>query len=108
MCYPTYFLLVVASHVHMNCLPDINIIYTLRKNDFMQCGEELLSISHAKSTWQVIRKKKTHGIHNFCTSWAPRPFGSAPKKCSPVHISSVGFGSKIDQIYTTDSFFSPF
>ena len=27
-----HFLLVVASHVHMNCLLDINVIYTLRKN----------------------------------------------------------------------------
>ena len=36
MCYRTYFLLVVASHVHMNCLQDVNVIYTLRKNVFTQ------------------------------------------------------------------------
>ena len=34
MCYRTYFLLVVASHVHMNCLQDVNVIYTLHKNVF--------------------------------------------------------------------------
>ena len=27
-----YFLLVVTSYVHMSCLLDINVIYTLRKN----------------------------------------------------------------------------
>ena len=36
MCYRAYFLLVVASHVHMNCLQDVNVIYTLRKNGFTQ------------------------------------------------------------------------
>ena len=34
MCYRAYFLLVVASHAHMNCLQDVNIIYTLHKNGF--------------------------------------------------------------------------
>ena len=35
-CYCTYFLLVVASHAHMKCLQDVNVIYTLRKNVFTQ------------------------------------------------------------------------
>ena len=34
MCYHAYFLLVVASHAHMNCLQDVNVIYTLCKNVF--------------------------------------------------------------------------
>ena len=36
MCYRAYFLLAVASHAHMNCLQDVNVIYTLRKNGFTQ------------------------------------------------------------------------
>ena len=36
MCCHAYFLLVVASLAHMNCLQDVNVKYTLRKNVFMQ------------------------------------------------------------------------
>ena len=41
MCYRTYFLLVVASHAHMNCLLNINVIYTLRKNDIYVIGASM-------------------------------------------------------------------
>ena len=65
MCYHAYFLLVVASHTHMNCLQDVNVLYTLRKtrkNDIyvitapmyraVTCCE--VSLSAGKMTFRIF------------------------------------------------------